>query len=46
MKLLVIWLILLPIAVLLFRTTRFDFLDLNSPTFDITWDDITRELWR
>ncbi|WP_266367629.1 hypothetical protein [Tellurirhabdus rosea] len=45
MKTLVSWLILLPAAILLFRTVRFDFLDLNHFDAEITWDDITDDLW-
>lgn len=45
MKLLITWFLLLPCAVLLFRTTRFDHLDFTGDQFDISWDDVTDDLW-
>lgn len=32
-------------ATILFRSNRFDYLDLNSTKFDISWDEITEDLW-
>lgn len=32
-------------ATALLRSTRFDFLDLTSDKFDISWDKITENMW-
>lgn len=32
-------------ATVLSRSVNFDFLDLTSDTFDISWDEITEDLW-
>lgn len=45
MKTLLISLTSVVYATVLFRSTRFDSLDLNSNKFDISWDDIIEDLW-
>jgi hypothetical protein len=45
MKMFLISLLTALFATVLFRSTRFDFLDLTSNKFDISWDEITEDLW-
>lgn len=45
MKAYLIYCLALVVAMVLFRSIRFDFFDLKSDKFDITWDDITEDLW-
>ena len=44
MKAFLLYGLTLVVAMVLFRSTRFDFFDLNSDKFDISWDDITEDL--
>ncbi len=45
MKTLMLSLLALLGAMILFQSTRFDFLDFTSTTYDISWDEITEDLW-
>lgn len=45
MKMLLISLLTTLWTAVFFRSPRFDFLDLTGEQFDISWDDITEDLW-
>lgn len=45
MKTLLIGLLTALWAIVLFRPNRFDCLDFTGDQFDISWDDITEDLW-
>ncbi len=45
MKLFILSLVTLFGAIGLFDSTMFDHLDITSDKFDISWDEITEDLW-